>query len=138
MAGTLEHTVELQGKILGLPQEEVDKSMEEIGEIKQLLLCRLILGQAALLPAALRASSVQEFFNDPEIKATQLRDLCLRLEQPSLQELRDACADFARGDVEDSDKEVDEGEDKQEAYDRSIAPKPYRLFAKNKRSILDY
>ena len=139
MAGTMEHPVELHGKILGLPQEEVDRLIEEIGEIKQLLLCRLILGQAALLPAALRASSLQEFFLDPEVNATQLRDLCLRLEQPSLQELRDACADFARGEIEDSDDEADEGgEDEQEAYDRSIAPKPYRLLRNKKRSMPDY
>ncbi|PIA96173.1 hypothetical protein CB0940_10666 [Cercospora beticola] len=139
MAGTMEHPAELHGKILGLPQDEVDKLIEEIGEIKQLLLCRLILGQAALLPAALRASSLQEFFLDPEVNATQLRDLCLRLEQPSLQELRDACADFARGELEDSDDEVDEDEeDEQEAYDRSIAPKPHRLFRKQKRALPDY
>lgn len=29
---------------------------------------------------------------------SDLRDLCLKVERPDLQALRDACADFARGD----------------------------------------
>ena len=138
LSGTADHPTELHGKVLGLPQDEVDKLIEEIREIKQLLLCRLLLGQASLLPVALRAATLEDLFSDPEVNAAELRDLCLRLEQPSLQEIRDACADFARGDAEDSDNESDVSEDEQELYDRSIAPKPRRRFRKHKRDLPDY
>jgi len=61
------------------------------------LFCRLLLSHATLLPAVLKANSVEEFLNDQEISTTDLRDLCLRMEKPDLQDIRDTCADLARG-----------------------------------------
>lgn len=92
-------------KTAPLADEEIDSLTSEIKEIKLLLFCRLILSHTSLLPAALRASSVEEFLNDPDITKSDLRDLCLRVEQPSLQDIRDACADLGRGDEPDVDEE---------------------------------
>lgn len=44
-----------------------------------------------------------------------LRDLCLKLEDPSLQQIRDACADFARGD--DAEEDIDDVSDEDEDGD---------------------
>jgi hypothetical protein len=54
-----------------------------------------LLGHAALLPAALRANGVEEFLADDEVTASDLRDLCLKMENPGLQEIRDSCADLS-------------------------------------------
>lgn len=70
----------------------------------------------------MRASSLEDFFSDPEFPRSELRDLCLKLEQPSLQEIRDACADFARGGVDDDGPDdAGEEEDEREKYDQAIA-----------------
>lgn len=79
-----------------MEEEDIDGIISDIKDIKLFLLCRVLLGQAPLLPAALRANSVEEFLSDMTIPDSGLRDLCLKLEQPSLQDVRDACADFAR------------------------------------------
>ncbi|KAI1444975.1 hypothetical protein F5Y02DRAFT_408701 [Annulohypoxylon stygium] len=79
---------------------------KDIKEIKLLLFCRLLLSHASLLPAAIRASSVEEFLNDPDIAGSDLRDICLKVERPSLQDIRDACADLMRGD--ESETEIEE------------------------------
>ncbi|KAK4449551.1 hypothetical protein QBC34DRAFT_494356 [Podospora aff. communis PSN243] len=74
-------------------EEDAEQLVAEIAEIKQLLFCRQLLSQPQLLPAALRASSIEEFLAD---------------ESPSFQALRDACADLGRGDEPDDDEdEVD-------------------------------
>lgn len=65
----------------------------------------MLLSQTALLPAALKADSVEEFLADPEVTGATLRDLCLRMENPALQDIRDACADLFRADDE-SDEDV--------------------------------
>lgn len=44
-----------------LPEEEIDILLEEISEIKHLLLCRQLLSHSTLLPAALKANSVEGF-----------------------------------------------------------------------------
>lgn len=77
---------------------EVDRLTAEIAEIKNYLLCRILLRSAVLLPAAMAADSLEDFLESPELKTQDLRDLCLKLEQPSLQDIRDACADFFRTD----------------------------------------
>lgn len=66
--------------------------------------------RSALLPAALRANSVEEFLADLSISDSDLRDLCIEVEMPTLQSLRDACPDFLRGDQpdDDGDEAVDE------------------------------
>lgn len=59
----------------------------------------------------LRSNSVEEFLNDADIVDSDLRDLCLKLEDPSLQQIRDACADFARGDdAEEAEDMSDESD----------------------------
>lgn len=99
--GTMENPEELRYKTAGLPEDEIDKLLGEVAEVKQLLLCRILLSHAALLPAAARANSVDEFLNDRDVDSAHLRDLCLELENPGLQDVRDACADLVRGDDED-------------------------------------
>lgn len=98
LVNTVQNPIETHGRTAPLPDEDIDKLISDIAEIKALLLCRTLLSHATLLPAALRAKSVEEFIEDPSISHTDLRDLCLKVEQPDLQALRDACADFARGD----------------------------------------
>lgn len=98
LVGTIQNPHETHGRTAPLPEEDIEKLLSDIAEIKALLLCRTLLSHATLLPVALRAKSVEEFIEDPSIAHTDLRDLCLKVEQPDLQALRDACADFARGD----------------------------------------
>lgn len=136
LAGTVDRPSETIGKIPGMSAEEVEKILEEVAEIKELLLCRLLLSQAALLPAALRANSVEEFLADPEITTGDLRDLCLRVEQPALQEIRDACADFARGEAEDSEDEDDGAADQQDAFDKALIKKAASKLTDNRRKRL--
>ncbi|KAH8882225.1 hypothetical protein GQ53DRAFT_753902 [Thozetella sp. PMI_491] len=87
-----------------VPEEEIGDLLAEIKEIKVLLFCRQLLAHSSLLPAALRAQSIEEFLADETVSDADLRDLCLRVEQPSLQALRDACADFGRGDEPETDE----------------------------------
>ena len=115
VAGTIENPHETMGRTPGLPSEEVNKLIEDISEIRLLLFCRLLLSHATLLPVALRANSVEQFLNDKDVSATDLRDLCLRLEQPSLQEIRDACADLARSDESGDDGGEDDSGDRVDA-----------------------
>ncbi|EEP82860.1 predicted protein [Uncinocarpus reesii 1704] len=82
-------------------EEEADRLLDEITAIKGYLFCRLLLSSPVLLAVALRVGTIEEFFRDPEVTATDLRDLCLKMEQPQLQDIRDACADFFRGNEDD-------------------------------------
>jgi len=104
LVGTVENPV-LLNKTVTFDDDEIEKLQGEVTEIKHLLFCRLILGQAALLPAALRANNVEEFLADYEVTAADLRDLCLKMEHPGLQDIRDACADFFRSEDEEDDPE---------------------------------
>lgn len=114
----LENPRETYEKTAPMTDDEIETAVKDIEEIKLLLFCRLLLGQASLLPAALRAKSVQEFFNDATITQSDLRDLCLKVEKPTLQEIRDACADFARGDEADENPEAEvEDEDEEDIVD---------------------
>ncbi|KAL8383671.1 hypothetical protein RB595_010733 [Gaeumannomyces hyphopodioides] len=83
-------------------EHEPDRSnLETMEDIRRRLKSGL-LSHAALLPIALRSGSVEEFLADPAlVDSSELRDLCLQIEKPTLQALRDACADFARGDADD-------------------------------------
>lgn len=111
LRGTIESPMETTGKVVGIPPDEVDKLLSEVAEIKLFLFCRLLLSQAAVLPNALKASSVEELLLDPEVATADLRDLCLRLEQPSLQEIRDACAEIFRSDTQEDYPESEEEND---------------------------
>ena len=122
---TIENPEALKRSSPSLTLAEVDELIPEIVEIKHLLFCRLLLSHTALLPAALKAKSVEEFLTDPEVTDSDLRNLCLKMEMPTLQEVRDACADFKRADEEYDDAaemEDDNGEEKQ------IPRGPIRFF----------
>ena len=124
VAGTIDNPSEIHDKTPPLPDEEIDLLLKDMAEIKHLLFCRLVLSHATVLPAAIQASSVDEFMNNKEVTDADLRDLCLKMENPGLQEVRDACADLDRGDKEESDDyshvddevEVDEVTDKMKKF----------------------
>lgn len=105
-----------------IPVQEVNRLIDEVAEIKNFLLCRLLLRDPVLLPAAQKASSLDDFFNNPEVKTQELRDLCLKLEEPQLQDIRDACADFFRVDDEDSDAAGEEESSSNSEGEISDAP----------------
>ncbi|KAI0378676.1 hypothetical protein F5Y04DRAFT_143384 [Hypomontagnella monticulosa] len=115
LVGSLENPHGSHLRTAPLADEEIDSLAKDIKEIKLLLFCRLLLSHASLLPAAIRSSSIEEFLNDSDIAESDLRDLCLEVEQPSLQDIRDACADLIRGD----EPEV-ETDDEDEFEDESI------------------
>ena len=108
LVGSLETPHGTYKKTPPLEDDEIDTLMQDIKEIKILLFCRLLLSHASLLPAALRATSVEDFLNDTEITEADLRDICLQVEQPSLQDIRDACADLLRGDELETEEELDD------------------------------
>jgi len=105
VVGSAQLPHELYKRTAPYSEEDTERLVSEIAEIKLLLFCRQLLSQPQLLPAALRANSIEEFLDDKSVADSELRDLCLKVEQPSLQSLRDACADFARGDEPDDDEE---------------------------------
>lgn len=87
--GTPSNPIELANKTPPLPDDEIDVLLEDVSEIKHLLLCRLLLSHASLLSAAVRADSVEELLNNADVKDADLRDLCLKMEHPEPQEVRD-------------------------------------------------
>jgi hypothetical protein len=106
-------------RIHRMPEAELAGLLDDITEIKLYMFCRQLLATGRLLPAALRATSVEAFLADPEITAADLRDLALRVEQPTLQAIRDACADFIRArdadnGQQDGESHVDGGTDESE------------------------
>ena len=125
VAGTIELPIETYRSSAPLPDEEIDRLLEEITEIKQLLFCRMILSHASLLPAALRARSVEEFLGDGEVSLADLRAICVKMENPGWQEVRDACADLLRGDEETGPGVEGDGED------------PTQLESKDQAQTLD-
>ncbi|WZH49461.1 Mfs allantoate protein [Fusarium acuminatum] len=111
LVGTLENPHETWDKTAPMGDDEIESLIQDIREIKLLLFCRLVLVQASLLPAALRAASVDEFLNDTSVAESDLRDLCLKVAEPTLQDIRDACADFACGDKENEEPSVEDDDD---------------------------
>lgn len=104
VAGTIDNPLELKDKTAPFPDEEIDELLQDMAEIKHLLFCRLLLAHATILPAAIKANSVEEFLNNKEVTDTDLRDLAITMDNPGLQEIRDACADLGReGDDDESD-----------------------------------
>lgn len=79
-----------------IPDDEIEQILDEVAEINHYVFCRLLLAQPTLLPAALKAESIEGFISQEEVTREKLRDLCLKLERPVLQDVRDACADFIR------------------------------------------
>lgn len=111
VAGTIDNPVELKDKTAPLPDEGIDELLRDMAEIKHLLFCRLLLAHATVLPAAVKANSLEEFLNNKEVTDTDLRDLAIKMDNPGLQEIRDACADLGRGEEEDDDEVGDTDED---------------------------
>ncbi|KAI1828392.1 hypothetical protein F4861DRAFT_528930 [Xylaria intraflava] len=108
LIGSLEMPHGTHERTAPMGDDEIETLMQDIKEIKLLLFCRLLLSHASLLPAALRAANVDEFLSDTEITETDLRDICLKVEKPSLQVIRDACADLMRGDEPDVEEDEDD------------------------------
>lgn len=126
LEGTVENPIEVANRTAPLADHEVDQLLEEITEIKHLLFCRLLLSHASLLAIAIRAKSVEELLKHPEVNVADLRDLCIKMENPGLPEVRDACADLVRGDDEDVDfeeKAIVEVPDNKESKGRFDIPK---------------
>ncbi|KAL9004683.1 MAG: hypothetical protein Q9188_002498, partial [Gyalolechia gomerana] len=103
VAGTIENPIETYKRTAPIPDDVIDELLEQMTEIKHLLFCRLLLSHATVLPAAINANTVDEFLNDKDVTDADLRDLALRLDNPGLQEIRDACADLGREDEEEDD-----------------------------------
>jgi hypothetical protein len=130
VAGTVENP-EIATRTTTFPEDDIQRILAEVSEIKLLLFCRLLLGHAALLPAALRADSIEAFLDDPEVTEPCLGDLCLKMERPGLQEIRDACADLFRSETEEEEEEEEEmsdeegdGEDDEGEFDpRFLVPR---------------
>ncbi|XPS80532.1 hypothetical protein M3J09_012484 [Ascochyta lentis] len=117
-----------------IPDDEIEQLLDEVAEIKNFLFCRILLTQSTLLPAALKAESIENFIGKEEVTREHLRNLCLKLERPVLQDVRDACADFIRerDGVEDLE-EPEVKEEVEEDVDRYKTPEKYRLrFKKGK------
>ncbi|KAL1603395.1 hypothetical protein SLS59_004492 [Nothophoma quercina] len=117
-----------------IPDDEIEQLLDEVSEIKNFIFCRLLLAQSTLLPIALKAESIEDFIDNEEVTREHLRNLCLKLERPQLQDVRDACADFIRDrdGVEDLEEptEMKEAEEYSDAYK---TPDKYRLkFRKSK------
>jgi len=118
LRGMIESPFANTGIVVGLPPDEADKILDEVAEIKLFLFCRPLLSHAAILPNALKANSIEELLQDSKFSTTDLRDLCLRSEQPALQDIRDACADFFQGDAP-QELESEDGSEAEEINDSS-------------------
>lgn len=103
VTGTIDNPVELKDKTAPFPDEEIDEVLKDMAEIKQLLFCRLLSSHATMLPAAIEFDGVEEFLSNGDVSDKDLRDLALKMDNPGLQEIRDACADLGRGEEEEDD-----------------------------------
>jgi hypothetical protein len=70
-----------------VPEDEIEQLLDEVAEIKNFIFCRLLLAQIALLPAALQSNSIDEFLGKEDVTREHLKDLCLKLERPKLQDV---------------------------------------------------
>ena len=137
VAGTVDNPAETRDKTAPVPDDEIDRLLEDMREVKHLLFCRLLLAHASVLPAAIRAKNVDEFLADKDVTDTDLRDIALKMDNPGLQEIRDACADLGRGegeedeeDDDDDDKTTDSDEEDLEAHKRVERLKRIGLLSK--------
>jgi hypothetical protein len=72
LRGVIESPGETTGRVVGISEDEVEKILDEVAEIKLFLFCRLLLTQAAILPNALKAESIEAFLQDPEVATADL------------------------------------------------------------------
>ncbi|RPA81163.1 hypothetical protein BJ508DRAFT_415001 [Ascobolus immersus RN42] len=82
------------GYLLEEREATLEKMEQESRDIKELVLLRLVAQKPHLLRVALQKGSVDEFLKDEEVKNTDLRDLALALANPTLKQIRNACADY--------------------------------------------
>jgi len=114
--------------------EEIDELEREVAEIRMLLFCRIVLSHPKLLPLALRTESVEGLLSSEDITTSDLRDICLRLEQPTLQEIRDACADLVRSDDDDViANEISDIENTEHTEITRIERQPKSILRSNKK-----
>ena len=132
VAGTIDNPVELKDRTAPFPDEEIDMLLRDMAEVKHLLFCRLLLAHATVLPAAVKANSVEDFLNNKEVTDTDLRDLAIKMDSPGLQEIRDACADLGRGEEEDDD-EGDGAQEDSEIEDLEGKVRTTRIIENMKR-----
>jgi hypothetical protein len=124
----------LEAQTPTLADDEIEQVLNEVAEIKTFLLCRILLTQSTLLPVAVQADSIEEFLANTEVTRENLRDLCLKLERPRLQDVRDACADFLRerDGVEDLDEPDAPAGDADEYTHKSQIPEQYQFKLKSR------
>ncbi|KAA8568094.1 hypothetical protein EYC84_008502 [Monilinia fructicola] len=88
VAGTVENP-NVQKTTRTFTEYEIQRLLNEVSEIKHLLFCRLLLGHAALLPAALRADSTEAFFEDKEVSSARFERYFFRSEEEETEEQDD-------------------------------------------------
>ena len=110
-AGTIDNPIELKDRTAPFRDDEIDELLRDMAEVKHLLFCRLLLAHASVLPAAIKADSVEDFLNDKEVTNIDLRDLAIKMDNPGLQDIRDACADLGRGDEDEDEEEAEVNEE---------------------------
>jgi hypothetical protein len=115
VVGTIDNPNALRDRTATVPDEEIERLLEDMAEIKHLLFCRLLLSHATVLSAAIRANSIEELLDNAEVTVADLRDLALRMDNLGLQETRDACADLCRGNDEEEEDHYDNDTDEDEA-----------------------
>ncbi|KAF2668818.1 hypothetical protein BT63DRAFT_286330 [Microthyrium microscopicum] len=76
--------------------DQVEEELANVQQIKKLLFCRHLLSHGSLFRIAVKAMSIEEFLANKDLEVSELQSLCLRLVNPSFEEIRDACADFHR------------------------------------------
>jgi hypothetical protein len=122
-----------------IPDDEIEQLLGEVAEIKNFLFCRLILSQATLLPVALETDNIENFLNRSEVTREHLRDLCLKLERPGLQDVRDACADFVREKegIEEESVDIIDSDDADEKKEEGHKPTKHRLIPRHRDGLPD-
>lgn len=134
IAGTIDNPVELRNRTAPFPDEEIDELLQDMAEVKHLLFCRLLLAHATVLPAAVEANNVEDFLNNKDVTDTDLRDLAIKMDNPGLQEIRDACADLGRAEEDDDDDDEGGSAEEDSKVDKSAAEmRRTRVFEEIKR-----
>ena len=132
-AGTIDNPVGLRDRAATFPDEEIDELLQDMAEVKHLLFCRLLLAHATVLPAAVEANNVEDFLNNKDVTDPDLRDLAIKMDNPGLQEIRDACADLGRGEEEDDEDEGGSAEEDFEVDKLAAEIRRTRVFEEMKR-----
>ena len=133
IAGTVDNPAQLRDRTASFPDEEIDELLQDMAEVKHLLFCRLLMAHATVLPAAVKANNVEDFLNDKDVTDTDLRDLAIKMDNPGLQEIRDACADLGRGEEGDDEDESVSAEEDFEVDKLATEMRRTRVFEEMKR-----